>query len=163
MLSALSKYSMFYKNKHTNRKLEWHHALGTATVMGRFPGGNKELSVTLFQATVLLLFNDAPRLTLADIRARTHLGSSVTRRRMSTKLIRVCTEDGELKRTLQSLALGRHRVLRKLSAGREIQDDDEFEYNEGFTDARTKLRIPSIQAPTETVRPPCPTIRSPRC
>ncbi|KZV88037.1 Cullin-domain-containing protein [Exidia glandulosa HHB12029] len=133
MLSALGKYGQYYKTKHSNRKLEWHHALGTATLSARFPGGNKELSVTLFQAVVLLLFNDSPRLSMAEIEERTHLDAD------------------ELKRTLQSLALGKHRVIKKLSPGKDVKAEDEFEFNESFTDARTKLRLPSIQAPTETV------------
>ncbi|EJD54968.1 Cullin-domain-containing protein [Auricularia subglabra TFB-10046 SS5] len=133
MLKGLVSYAAYYNSKHSGRKLEWHHALGTATITARFPGGKKELSVSLFQAVVLLLFNDAPRLSMLDIHARTHL------------------EPEELTRTLQSLSLGRHRILKKLSPGKDVQDADEFEFNEAFTDARTKLRLPTIQAPAEVV------------
>ena len=47
------------------------------------------------QATVLMLFNDADALALADIAAATRI------------------EDRELRRTLQSLACGKVRVLHK--------------------------------------------------
>lgn len=55
-------------------------------------------------------------------------------------------EDGELRRTLQSLACGKKRVLKKLPAGKDINDSDIFQFNPGFTDPRPKLHINSIQA-----------------
>lgn len=59
--------------------------------------------------------------------------------------------DVDLKRTLQSLACGKKRVLRKVPAGRDVDDSDSFYFNADFTDPRPKVHITSIQA-KETVR-----------
>lgn len=58
MSEQLSSFSEFYKKKHSNRVLNWDHALGNASVIGNFKGGKKELLVSLYQAIVLLQFNE---------------------------------------------------------------------------------------------------------
>lgn len=58
MHTVLSQYATFYKLKHQGHKLEWDHSLGTATLKARFAAGNKDLAVSLYQAVVLLLFNE---------------------------------------------------------------------------------------------------------
>jgi cullin-4 len=63
------------------------------------------------------------------------------------------TDDGELKRTLQSLACANKKVLKKRPVGKEVNEDDVFCFNADFTDARAKVHINSIQA-KETVSPP---------
>jgi cullin-4 len=50
------------------------HALGTATLRARFPAGAKELSVSLYQAVILLLFNGADEVPFADIKTATRMG-----------------------------------------------------------------------------------------
>lgn len=56
--STLDKFEAHYKNKHSNRKLDWKHALAHCQVKAAFPKGSKELVVSSFQAIVLLIFND---------------------------------------------------------------------------------------------------------
>lgn len=58
MSEQLSGFTDFYKKKHVNRVLSWDHALGNASVIGNFKGGKKELLVSLYQAIVLLQFNE---------------------------------------------------------------------------------------------------------
>ena len=60
-------------------------------------------------------------------------------------------EEGELKRTLQSLACGKTRVLTKEPAGREVGDADSFRVNTKFTHKLVKVKINQIQM-KETVR-----------
>ena len=64
--------------------------------------------------------------------------------------VNIITEVGELKRTLQSLACGQKRVLRKHPLGRDVDETDGFYFNADFTDPRAKVHINSIQA-KETV------------
>lgn len=71
---ALVDYTNFYKERHVNRKLTWAHYLGTATLIARFPSGNKELTMSLYQAVVLLLFNEQTSWTMEDIKERVALG-----------------------------------------------------------------------------------------
>lgn len=60
-------------------------------------------------------------------------------------------EDAELRRTLQSLACGKKRVLKKRPAGKDVNEDDVFVFNDAFEDPRAKVHINSIQV-KETVR-----------
>lgn len=57
----------------------------------------------------------------------------------------------ELRRTLQSLACGKKRVLRKQPLGKDVNDDDVFYFNPDFTDPAHRVHINSIQV-KETVR-----------
>ncbi|KAL4069083.1 Cullin family-domain-containing protein [Scleroderma citrinum] len=128
MQSELEAFGAFYKSKHQGRKLDWDHSLGTATLKARFTAGTKELTVSLYQAVVLLLFNDIAEMGYNQILEATRM------------------EVGELKRTLQSLACGQKRVLRKHPVGKDIDEADTFYFNTDFTDPRTKVHINSIQA-----------------
>ena len=56
--SAVDKFEIHYKSKHSGRKLEFKHALAHCQVRASFPRGKKELVVSSFQAIVLLLFNE---------------------------------------------------------------------------------------------------------
>lgn len=53
---------------------------------------------------------------------------------------------GELRRTLQSLACGKKKVLKKSPVGREVENGDVFRFNPDFEDPRAKVHINSIQA-----------------
>ncbi|GBE81488.1 hypothetical protein SCP_0312170 [Sparassis crispa] len=128
MQADLTKYVTFYKSKHQGHKLEWDHALGTATLRASFNTGEKELTVSLYQAVVLLLFNEAAELSFAEIKEQTRM------------------EDAELRRTLQSLACGKKRVLRKVPHGKDVDDTDNFHFNADFNDPRYQVHINSIQA-----------------
>ncbi|OCH94183.1 Cullin-domain-containing protein [Obba rivulosa] len=127
MQEELKRYSDFYKSKHQGRKLDWDHSLGTATLKARFDAGEKELSVSLYQAAVLLLFNEGADIAFPDIKAQTRM------------------EDVELRRTLQSLACGKKRVLKKQPPGKDVNDGDTFQFNADFTDPRYQVHINSIQ------------------
>lgn len=123
-------FRRFYLAKHSGRKLQWQPSLGHCVLRAAFPqgGGTKELQVSLFQALVLLAFNDAGGpLGLAELGAQTRL------------------EDGELRRTLQSLACGKARVLQKEPRGREVQDGDVFVFNADFRHRLFRIKINQVQ------------------
>lgn len=74
MQDEITKYTTFYKSKHSGRKLDWDHALGTATLRARFKNGEKELSVSLYQGIILLLFNESAELAFKEIKEQTSMG-----------------------------------------------------------------------------------------
>jgi len=74
MQFELDAFVTFYKSKHQGRKLDWDHSLGTATLKGRFKAGSKELTVSLYQAVVLLLFNDVAEMGYSQILEATRMG-----------------------------------------------------------------------------------------
>lgn len=74
LLSNLEQFDKFYHTKHERHKIDWYHSLGTVTLTARFPAGQKELSVSLYQAVVLLLFNEKDNLGYTEIKEQTNLG-----------------------------------------------------------------------------------------
>ncbi|CAB3241123.1 unnamed protein product [Arctia plantaginis] len=120
-------FTKFYLAKHSGRKLQWQATLGHCVLRAHFTQGKKELQVSLFQALVLLLFNDGDNLSFEDIKTSTNI------------------EEGELRRTLQSLACGKARVLSKAPRGREVHDDDHFAFNGDFTNKLFRIKINQIQ------------------
>ncbi|XP_018566633.1 cullin-4B isoform X2 [Anoplophora glabripennis] len=117
----------FYLSKHSGRKLQWQPTLGYCVLKATFKTGPKELVVSLFQTLVILLFNKYDEVTFEYIKAATSI------------------EDGELRRTLQSLACGKARVLNKIPKGREIEDNDKFRFNNEFTNKLFRIKINQIQ------------------
>nr|CAH7737118.1 unnamed protein product [Callosobruchus chinensis] len=120
-------FQKFYSSSHNGRKLVWQPDLGHCIVKATFDRGNKELQVSLFQTIVLLLFNEAEKLTFAEILELTNI------------------ETDELKRTLLSLACGKSRVLFKITKGKEIEKEDVFCVNNRFTDKLFRVKINQIQ------------------
>lgn len=133
LAAAAERFEAFYQKRNSGRRLHWQHSLGTLAITTYFEkAGVKELNVSTFQAVVLLLFNALPpgeKLSYVDIRTQTGLN------------------DQELKRTLQSLACGQipTRVLRKQPQGKDVNDDDEFMFNDNFKNERHRIRINQIQ------------------
>ncbi|KAF2762840.1 Cullin-domain-containing protein [Pseudovirgaria hyperparasitica] len=128
--TAIDKFEKHYKTKHSNKKLEWKHALANCQLRADFPKGRKELVVSSFQAIVLLQFNDRAideRLSYDFLKVETGL------------------PDAELKRTLQSLACARLRPLSKQPKGREIDETDTFTINASFTDPKARVKINTVQ------------------
>jgi cullin-4 len=89
----------------------------------------------LVQTVVMLLFNDTKSISYKDIAEATGI------------------EQKELKRTLLSLACGKVRPLTKEPKGKEVGDDDVFNFNDDFRHKLYRIKVNSIQM-KETVRPP---------
>uniref|UniRef100_F1KTC7 Cullin-4 n=1 Tax=Ascaris suum TaxID=6253 RepID=F1KTC7_ASCSU len=121
-------FKRFYLSKHSGRKLQWQHSLAQVLLRAHFkPSVVKELQVSMFQALVLLLFNEKTEWTVEEISA-------------STKI-----EKGELERTLQSLACGRLRVLLKTPRGKDIKAHDKLTFNGECNDKLYRIRISQVQ------------------
>jgi cullin 4 len=74
MQSELDGFVAFYNEKHQGHKIEWSHALGTVTLRAHFAAGQKELSVSLYQAVILLLFNDMAEISFSDVKLHAGIG-----------------------------------------------------------------------------------------
>lgn len=135
---AIDRYTKFYLEKHTGRKLSWQTSAGAAELKATFGSGpdnyqRHELCVSTYQMCILLLFNDTDTLTLGQIRTKTHV------------------PDLELRRHLISLCTPKHRILRKGSRGRGIiTDDDTFTFNSDYTSKLKKVRIPLVKETSVT-------------
>lgn len=69
LLELQSIFNKFYLQKHTGRKLQWQPTLGHCVLKATFKDETKDLQVSLFQALVLLLFNDNDTLTFEEVKA----------------------------------------------------------------------------------------------
>jgi len=129
---AIDRFSKFYLEKHTGRKLKWQTSAGAAELkatFGRPPNLRRhELCVSTYQMCILLLFNDTDTLTLGQIRTQTHI------------------PDSELRRHLISLCTPKNRILKKGSKGRGItSDEDTFTFNHDYTSKLKRVRIPLVK------------------
>lgn len=120
-------FKTFYLGKHSGRKLQWQSTLGHCVLKAEFKEGKKELQVSLFQTLVLLMFNEGEEFTLEEIKLATGI------------------EDSELRRTLQSLACGKARVLTKLPKSKDVEDGDKFSCNDEFKHKLFRIKINQIQ------------------
>uniref|UniRef100_A0A8C8RWH4 Cullin 4A n=1 Tax=Pelusios castaneus TaxID=367368 RepID=A0A8C8RWH4_9SAUR len=89
--------------------------------------GKKEFHVSLFQTLVLLMFNEGDEFIFEEIKIATGV------------------EDSELRRTLQSLACGKARVLIKNPKGKDVEDGDKFIFNGDFKHKLFRIKINQIQ------------------
>ncbi|KAB1267570.1 Cullin-4A [Camelus dromedarius] len=127
MVKLQEVFKAFYLGKHSGRKLQWQTTLGHAVLKAEFKEGKKEFQVSLFQTLVLLMFNEGDGFSFEDIKVATGI------------------EDGELRRTLQSLACGKARVLIKSPKGKEVEDGDRFIFNGDFKHKLFRIKINQIQ------------------
>ncbi|XP_054303032.1 cullin-4A isoform X2 [Pongo pygmaeus] len=127
MIKLQEVFKAFYLGKHSGRKLQWQTTLGHAVLKAEFKEGKKEFQVSLFQTLVLLMFNEGDGFSFEEIKMATGI------------------EDSELRRTLQSLACGKARVLIKSPKGKEVEDGDKFIFNGEFKHKLFRIKINQIQ------------------
>ncbi|XP_046371924.1 cullin-4A-like [Haliotis rufescens] len=127
MIQFQEVFKTFYLGKHSGRKLQWQPTLGHCVLKATFAGVKKELQVSLFQSLCLLLFNEGDDYTYSEIKTATAI------------------TDSELRRTLQSLACGKARVLIKAPKGKEVEDDDKFSFCNDFKHKLYRIKINQIQ------------------
>lgn len=127
MVKLQEVFKVFYLGKHSGRKLQWQPTLGHAVLKAEFKEGKKELQVSLFQTLVLLMFNEGEEFSIEEIRTATGI------------------EEEELRRTLQSLACGKARVLNKNPRGKDVEDGDRFNFNNDFKHKLFRIKINQIQ------------------
>ncbi|KAI9019022.1 Cullin [Hyaloraphidium curvatum] len=117
---SVSEFTQFYNQQHNGRKLSWLHNLSKADLKLWMPDKKYELNCSLFQAGILLQFNDTDSLTIEDLRAATSLN------------------DTEMKRSLKALA---DVKLVNVALEDTLQPTTIVTFNPAFTNKRTKLRL----------------------
>lgn len=118
-------FKTFYDSRFSGRRLTWCHALGTVVLKAVFKSGRKELSVSVFQALVLLCFNARARASVAELQELTGL------------------DRAELRRTAHSLAMGKLKILQRCSeaGGPELDDADVLEVNDAFSHRLLRIKV----------------------
>jgi len=129
---AIDRFSVFYLQQQSGRKLSWQTSTGTAEIRTSFGKGPTkyrihDLCVSTYQMCILVLFNNRASWTLGEIRSETQI------------------PDMELRRHLISLCTPRHKILRKGSKGKGINsDNDSFTFNVDYTSKMRRVKIPLV-------------------
>ena len=126
-VGCVSTFKEFYEKKLQHRKLTWIYGLGQVSMKGNFSSKPIELNINLFQAAILLLFNEQGSLKYTEIRDRLGL------------------PDEDMARNLHSLSCAKYKILLKEPENKIINQDDVFTYNEKFTDRMRRIKIPLPQ------------------
>ncbi|KAJ4824347.1 hypothetical protein Tsubulata_045692, partial [Turnera subulata] len=116
-------FNDFYCREVKSKKLVWIYSLGTCDILAKFDVKHIQLSMTTFQAAILLLFNTADILSYSDIKTRSNLNQD--------QLIAV----------LRSLSCDKYQILVKYPASSTVSETDFFELNMKFTDAMDRIRV----------------------
>ncbi|KAI9297869.1 Cullin-domain-containing protein [Neoconidiobolus thromboides FSU 785] len=135
MEAALQHFTTYYNEQHSVRRLFWQHSLSKAVLVGNFIKGRKELTVSLFQALVLLLFNQkhSKGFTMKEIREMTEI------------------ENDQLKLILASLSSNRIQLLFKSPDRHVFSDRDVYTFNEDFESPAQRIKVNALQL-KDTVR-----------
>ena len=127
------EFKTYYQRSFSGRRLAWQTGMGTAELRAMFGSQKHEISCSTHQMVVLLLFNDADKLTYEEIAAASLIA------------------EAELKRVLQSLACVKGKnVLLKEPMSREICAGDVFSVNDNFTSKLYKIKIGTVAAQRES-------------
>ncbi|KAG0053070.1 Cullin-3 [Gryganskiella cystojenkinii] len=134
-LAATKVFERFYTSRHNGRKLTWHSTMGNVDLRATFNTRKHDLNVSTMAAVVLLIFNDRPDdevVSYTTIEQETGLPAE------------------NLKRTLQSVACGKFKILIKEPKSKEINDTDTFKFNAAFTDKLSRIKIQTVASKVET-------------
>ncbi|SGY16546.1 BQ5605_C012g06903 [Microbotryum silenes-dioicae] len=132
---GIKYYEKFYNQKHSGRKLTFRSDLGNVDVKTKFNARSHELNVSTHGMVILSLFeglDDDEKLSYSQISSSTGIVAT------------------ELRRQLQSLACGKHKILLKHPKGREVGDKDEFSFNADFTSPMAKIKVQLVISKVET-------------
>lgn len=124
MANCIEHFQAYYNTKTNNRKLRWLHGLGAVTVGGRFGRHRTDLVASAVQAALLMLFNEATELTVAQIMQHSGLDAD------------------NLKRQLRSMASGQFKILLKRPS-EGYAPDHRMRVNLNFTSPQRRIRLPA--------------------
>lgn len=133
LVGILGQFEGFYMSRHSGRRLTWLKNMGTGDIHTQLTAQSKrkELSMSTYCMVILVTcFNGAANndVSFKEIKAATRIPGD------------------EAKRAVQSLALGKYRILKKMTknGGRDVLDEDIFQVNLEFTHPLSKIKIPTI-------------------
>ncbi|KAF8340363.1 Cullin-domain-containing protein [Cantharellus anzutake] len=135
MVFSCKMFERFYLSRHSGRRLSWQPSLGNADLKVTFKSRRHDLNVSTYALIVLLLFEEVTpeeHLSFEDIKDSASI------------------PDAELRRTLQSLACAKFKILKKHPPGRDVMSDDTFSFNLDFTCSLQRIKIGTVASKIET-------------
>lgn len=107
------------------------------------------MNMSTHALVVLLLFDDDKD---GEGLSYTVRGHPLTLLRLQDIKTSTDMPDPELQRTLQSLALGKYRILQKNPKGRDVNPTDTFTFNDSFTCPLARFKIMQVVARVESAK-----------
>ncbi|KAJ5077541.1 cullin-3a-related [Anaeramoeba ignava] len=107
-------FTKYYCHAHTGRRIIWQTNIGTAEVTFRLPKKTHVLALSTYQMLIMLLFNDAEKLSLKQMAAGTSISFM------------------DIQRSVKPLYSGKYKVLKRTPAvekSKELSENDIFELN----------------------------------
>eukprot|EP00253_Pinus_taeda_P013230 PITA_13230 len=119
-------FKAYYSTQNERRKLTWIYSLGTYNIRGNFDNQMEiEMTVSTYQAMILLLFNDHEKLSRAEIKSELNLA-----------------DDKHVDKHLHSIAGSKYKILLKQPANTKIVSDaDTFEVNPNFSSIMKSRKV----------------------
>ncbi|XP_039114895.1 cullin-1-like isoform X2 [Dioscorea cayenensis subsp. rotundata] len=124
MAQGAEFFKEFYNSKNNKKKLTWIHTLSTCNLIGHFDKKSIELILTTYQASALMLFNDAERLSFEEIMTQLNV------------------DKDDLVWVLHSLSCSKYKILKKEPSSESISPADHFKFNSEFTVTMPKIKVP---------------------
>ncbi|XP_039265598.2 cullin-2-like [Styela clava] len=118
LTKSVLQFEKFYGDNFNGRKLSWLHHLSQAEVRVQITSKTYFVTMSTYQLSILLLFNQSPDLLFSFIVKSTGLG------------------DRELEKTINLLSDARILIKEKVD-----DDDTKFSINFNFTNKRTRFKI----------------------
>jgi cullin 3 len=159
LVKITKSFERFFNTKHTGRRLDWHPEHGSVDVKVRFDKGVKEINLSTHGYIVLNAFAEVAKteslsydvsFVLLDsneiVQNADHAACPIQHLAEATGL-----SEANLKRTLQSLACAKYKILKKEPFLRNILPTDKFMFNHAFTAPQVRLKIQTIASRVETV------------
>jgi len=129
-------FARFYATRTAHRVVTWIHALGTVVLKASFPNDKKvEITVTTFQAAILLLFN-LPVSASAD-----SVGVKLTEAEIADK---IGTDVNVVRKHLYALVKGKYKLLME-EAG-EGNGQARYAANWNFETRARRIKVPLLPA-----------------
>lgn len=143
LLALAQSFETFYCARHNGRKLTWMANMGSVDVRATFDLESSsgkptrhELSVSTYQAVILLLFNQRASWRYRDLAEATRIDAN------------------DLKRHLISLCTPKYKILLKSSKGKRIDDDsDVFTVHDAYKSKLHRVRIPLVSQKESSLLP----------
>ncbi|KAI9488135.1 Cullin family-domain-containing protein [Zychaea mexicana] len=148
LVPHLDAYAEFYATKFTNRKLQWAHSLGTATLVANFVSGAITIVVNFAQAQILLHFNNSSKRAWSLDELASNL--SIDKATLQNSIEPLCQKKHPIliKNTLTRLAPTADQNSMKIEDG---VDDGivTFEYNALFSSREKHIVVCHVEDPEE--------------
>jgi len=129
MTEVKDNFTSFYKNKFSNREIQWLFNHGTVQLQTSYLSKNYQIVVNCFQTSILCLFNGTDTLMVKDIQERLDLS------------------DKDIKDSLLKLCNPRTRVLQKENAKKStFEPNEQIRVNLKFENNNIRLNLVPVQS-----------------